>query len=348
MSKVVTFQDRVQPISDPEQRQQALNKAIADIQKEFGQGAIMRLGDRAQMDVESVPTGILSLDIITGVGGWPKGRIVEIFGAESSGKTTIALHSIATVQQMGGIAAFIDAEHALDALYARRIGVDIDNLLVAQPDYGEQALEIAEGLIKSHAVDIVVVDSVAALVPKSEIEGDMGDSFVGLQARLMSQALRKLAGITSKSKAVVIFLNQLREKVQTRGFHAGNNEETTGGRALKFYSTMRLEVQRREHIKDGTMITGYKAHLKMVKNKVAPPFRSADVYVLFGEGVAKEVNLLELSTEKNIVTKSGAWYSLDDLRLGQGLEKAAEFLKQHPEITEDLEKRIRQLCAQNA
>lgn len=342
VGKVVTFQERVEATTDVEERQKALDKAIADIRKQFGQGAIMKLGERAQMNVESVSTGILPLDVATGIGGWPKGRIIEIFGPESSGKTTIALHSIATVQQMGGIAAFIDAEHALDAMYAKRLGVDTDNLFVAQPDYGEQALEIAEELIKSCAVDIVVIDSVAALTPKNEIEGNMGDSFVGLQARLMSQALRKLAGHTAKSKAVVIFLNQLREKVETSGYNTGNNEITTGGRALKFFSTMRVEVRRSELTKDHNSIVGYRAQVRIVKNKVAPPFRSAHVHVLFGEGVSRAFSVLELAVQHEIVTKSGAWYSFGEQQLGQGLANAVEFLKQHPEMLEEVEQRLRE------
>jgi recombination protein RecA len=300
----------------------------------------MRLGeDTARMQVEVIPTGSIALDIALGVGGIPRGRIIEVYGPESSGKTTVALHMVAEAQKLGGTAAFIDAEHALDPRYASNLGVDIDNLLVSQPDTGEQALEIAETLVRSGAVDIIVVDSVAALVPRAEIEGEMGDAFVGLQARLMSQALRKLTGAINKSKAVVVFINQLREKV---GVMFGNPETTPGGRALKFYSTVRLEVRRIEALKQGTDNTGSRTRVKVVKNKVAPPFKQAEFDIMFGTGISREGSVLDIGVDLNVVEKSGAWYGFNGERLGQGRENAKQFLKEHPEVTETIESRIRE------
>ncbi|MBE3562551.1 MAG: recombinase RecA [Hydrogenibacillus schlegelii] len=320
-------------------RKAALERAIKDIERQHGKGAIMRLGERSEIKLEVVPTGSLALDIALGVGGFPRGRIIEIFGPESSGKTTVALHAIAEVQKMGGTAAFIDAEHALDPVYAERLGVNIDDLYVSQPDTGEQALDIAEALVRSGAVDIVVIDSVAALVPKAEIDGDMGDSHVGLQARLMSQALRKLAGVVSKSRTIAIFINQLREKV---GVMFGNPETTPGGRALKFYASIRLDVRRAETIKQGTEMIGARTRIKVVKNKVAPPFRTADVDIIFGEGISREGDILDLAVALDLVTKSGAWYTYGDTRIGQGRENAKQYLKEHPELAEELEKLIRE------
>ncbi|MCF8564828.1 recombinase RecA [Alicyclobacillus tolerans] len=317
----------------------ALDMALKQIEKQFGKGSIMRLGEAsASMNVETVPTGSLALDIALGVGGLPRGRIIEIYGPESSGKTTVALHAVAEVQKRGGQAAFIDAEHALDPLYAGKLGVNIDDLLISQPDTGEQALEIAEALVRSGAVDIIVVDSVAALVPKNELEGDMGDSHVGLQARLMSQALRKLAGAISKSRTLAVFINQIREKV---GVMFGNPETTTGGRALKFYATVRLEVRRAEALKQGNDIVGSRTKIKVVKNKVAPPFKQAEVDIMFGEGISKEGSIIDIGTEIDVVQKSGAWYSFGDERLGQGRENAKQFLKEHPEIADVVEAQIR-------
>lgn len=318
----------------------ALEMALKQIEKQFGKGSIMRLGEAsAAMNIETVPTGSIALDIALGVGGFPRGRIIEIYGPESSGKTTVALHAVAEVQKRGGQAAFIDAEHALDPVYAGKLGVNIDELLISQPDTGEQALEIAEALVRSGAVDIIVVDSVAALVPKSELEGDMGDSHVGLQARLMSQALRKLAGAISKSKTIAIFINQIREKV---GVMFGNPETTTGGRALKFYSTIRLEVRRAEALKQGNDVVGNRVRIKVVKNKVAPPFKQCDVDIMFGEGISREGSLIDMATEIDIIQKSGAWYSFDEERLGQGRENAKQFLKEHPEIADEIERRVRE------
>ena len=314
--------------------------ALRQIEKQFGKGSVMKLGEAANaMNVEVVPSGSLALDIALGVGGYPRGRIIEVYGPESSGKTTVTLHAIAEVQRQGGQAAFIDAEHALDPAYAAKLGVNIDELLIAQPDTGEQALEIAEALVRSGAVDIIVVDSVAALVPKAEIEGDMGDSHVGLQARLMSQALRKLAGAINKSKTLAIFINQIREKV---GVMFGNPETTTGGRALKFYSTIRLEVRRAEAIKQGNDTVGSRTKIKVVKNKVAPPFKVAEVDIVFGEGISREGSLVDMAVELDIVNKSGAWYSYEDERLGQGRENAKAFLKDHPEITAKIEAKVRE------
>ena len=317
----------------------ALDAAIAQIERQYGKGSVMKLGDNsANMNVETVPTGSLSLDIALGLGGLPKGRIIEIYGPESSGKTTVALHCVAEVQKQGGIAGFIDAEHALDPVYAKNIGVDIDNLYISQPDCGEQALEITETMVRSGAVDIVIVDSVAALVPKAEIDGDMGDSHVGLQARLMSQALRKLTGVINKTNCSVIFINQLREKV---GVMFGNPETTTGGRALKFYSSVRLDVRRVETLKAGGEMIGNRAKVKIVKNKVAPPFKEAEFDIMFGTGISREGEILDLASECNVVNKSGAWYSYNGERIGQGRENVKIFLKDHPEICEEIEKQVR-------
>ena len=322
-----------------EDKLKALDAAIAQIEKQYGQGSIMKLGDsRANMNVETVPTGSLSLDIALGMGGVPKGRIVEIYGPESSGKTTVALHMVAEVQKRGGIAGFIDAEHALDPVYAKNIGVDIDNLYISQPDSGEQALEITETMVRSGAVDIVIVDSVAALVPKAEIDGDMGDSHVGLQARLMSQALRKLTSVISKSNCIVIFINQLREKV---GVMFGNPETTTGGRALKFYSSIRLDVRRIESLKQGGEVVGNRTRIKVVKNKIAPPFREAEFDIMFGQGISKEGDVLDLAANFGIVNKSGAWYAYNGEKIGQGRENAKIYLKENPAVCEEIESKVR-------
>ena len=322
-----------------EDKLKALDGALAQIEKQFGKGSIMKLGDStANMNVETVPTGALSLDIALGLGGVPKGRIIEVYGPESSGKTTVALHMVAEVQKRGGIAGFIDAEHALDPAYAKNIGVDIDNLYISQPDNGEQALEITETMVRSGAVDIIIVDSVAALVPKAEIEGDMGDSHVGLQARLMSQALRKLTAHISKSNCIVIFINQLREKV---GVMFGNPEVTTGGRALKFYSSIRMDVRRIETLKQGGEMVGNRTRIKVVKNKIAPPFKEAEFDIMFGEGISKEGDILDLATNIGIVNKSGAWYAYNDGKIGQGRENAKKYLKENPEIAEEIEQKVR-------
>ncbi|MEN2766376.1 recombinase RecA [Ornithinibacillus xuwenensis] len=319
-------------------RKQALDMALRQIEKQFGKGSIMKLGETADQKLATVSSGSLTLDIALGIGGYPKGRIVEIYGPESSGKTTVALHAIAEAQQAGGQAAFIDAEHALDPTYARALGVNIDELLLSQPDTGEQALEIAEALVRSGAVDIIVVDSVAALVPKAEIEGEMGDAHVGLQARLMSQALRKLSGAINKSKTTAIFINQIREKV---GVMFGNPETTPGGRALKFYSSVRLEVRRAETLKQGNDILGNRAKIKVVKNKVAPPFKQAEVDIMYGEGISKEGEILDIGSDLDIVQKSGAWYSYEGERLGQGRENAKVFLKENKEILVEIQQAIR-------
>ena len=315
-----------------------LDQVLADIEKQFGKGSIMKLGDNHHMQIDVTPSGSLSLDIALGVGGYPKGRIIEIYGPESSGKTTFALHAIAEIQKRGGRAAFIDAEHALDPLYAKNLGVDINELLLAQPDTGEQALEICEALVRSEAVNIVVIDSVAALVPQAEIDGEMGDSHVGLQARLMSQALRKLSGTINKTKTTAIFINQLREKV---GVMFGNPETTPGGRALKFYSTIRMEVRRGEAIKMGDGVVGNKTNVKIVKNKVAPPFRTAVVDIMYGEGVSHEGEIIDLATEVGAIEKAGAWYSYKGEKIGQGKENVKLFLKDHSDITRDLEAQVR-------
>ena len=322
-----------------EEKQKALEAALGHIEKQYGKGSVMKLGDSsAHMQVEAIPTGSLGLDIALGVGGVPKGRIVEIYGPESSGKTTVALHMVGEVQKRGGIAGFIDAEHALDPVYAKNIGVDIDNLYISQPDNGEQALEITETMVRSGAVDIVIVDSVAALVPKAEIEGDMGDSHVGLHARLMSQALRKLTAAISRSNCVVIFINQLREKV---GVMFGNPETTTGGRALKFYASVRMDVRRTETLKQGGEMVGNHTKVKVVKNKVAPPFKQAEFDIMFGTGISREGEILDLAAECNVVNKSGAWYSYNGERIGQGRENVKIYLKDHPEICDEIEKQVR-------
>jgi recombination protein RecA len=320
-------------------RQAALEQALKQIEKQFGKGSIMKLGQKSDLEISTVPSGSLALDAALGVGGYPRGRIIEIYGPESSGKTTVALHAIAEVQAKGGQAAFIDAEHALDPKYAQNLGVNIDELLLSQPDTGEQGLEIAEALVRSGAVDIIVVDSVAALVPKAEIEGEMGDSHMGLQARLMSQALRKLSGAINKSKTIAIFINQIREKI---GVMFGHPETTPGGRALKFYSTVRLEVRRAETLKQGTEMIGNRTKIKIVKNKVAPPFRVAEVDIMYGEGISKEGEIVDIGSEMDILQKSGSWYSYNDERVGQGRENAKQFLKENPDIRQKIEMQIRE------
>ena len=322
-----------------EEKLKALDAALGQIEKQFGKGAVMKLGDpSAQMNVETIPTGSLSLDIALGLGGIPKGRIIEIYGPESSGKTTVTLHMIAEVQKRGGIAGFIDAEHALDPVYAKNIGVDVDNLYISQPDNGEQALEITETMVRSGAIDIVVVDSVAALVPKAEIDGDMGDSHVGLQARLMSQALRKLTAVISKSNCTVIFINQLREKV---GVMFGNPETTTGGRALKFYSSVRLDVRRIEALKQSGETIGNRTRVKVVKNKIAPPFKEAEFDIIFGEGISTVGDILDLAADAGIVNKSGAWYAYEGNKIGQGRENTKQYLKEHTEMLQEIEQKVR-------
>ncbi len=325
--------------ADKSDKLKALDAALSKIEKDFGKGSVMKLGDKgSSMDVETVPTGALSLDLALGLGGVPKGRIIEIYGPESSGKTTVTLHMVAEVQQRGGIAGFIDAEHALDPVYAKNIGVDIDNLYISQPDNGEQALEITETMVRSGAIDIIVVDSVAALVPKAEIEGDMGDSHVGLQARLMSQALRKLTAVISKSNCIVIFINQLREKV---GVMFGNPETTTGGRALKFYSSVRMDIRRIEALKQGGEIVGNRTRVKVVKNKIAPPFKEAEFDIMFGKGISKEGDILDLAANVGIVVKSGAWYSYNGNKIGQGRENTKQYLASHPEVLAELDRKVR-------
>ncbi|KDN59137.1 MAG: recombinase RecA [Exiguobacterium sp.] len=319
-------------------RKQALDMALRQIEKQFGKGSIMRLGENTDQQVSVTPSGSIALDIALGAGGYPRGRVIEVYGPESSGKTTVALHAIAEVQKRGGQAAFVDAEHALDPKYAKNLGVNIDELLLSQPDTGEQALEIAEALVRSGAVDILVVDSVAALVPKAEIEGEMGDSHVGLQARLMSQALRKLSGATNKSKTIVIFINQIREKI---GIMFGNPETTPGGRALKFYSSVRLEVRRAETLKQGQDMVGNRTKIKVVKNKIAPPFKTAEVDIMYGEGISREGELIDIGADLDIVQKSGAWYSYNEERLGQGRENAKQFMKENPHVAAAVEEQIR-------
>ena len=326
-----------------ENKRKALESALSQIEKAYGKGSVMKLGDNMHLNVETVPSGSLGLDLALGVGGVPKGRVVEVYGPESGGKTTVALHMVAEVQKRGGIAGFIDAEHALDPVYAKKIGVDIDNLYISQPDTGEQALEITETMVRSGAVDIVIVDSVAALVPKAEIEGEMGDSHVGLQARLMSQALRKLTAIIGKTNCTVIFINQLREKV---GVMFGNPETTTGGRALKYYSSIRLEVRRGEQIKKDGEAIGNRTKIKVVKNKVAPPFRTAEVDIIYGEGISREGDILDLAVAENIVNKSGAWYAYNGDKIGQGRENAKLFLKEHPDLMQEVEQKVREKYAQ--
>ena len=316
----------------------ALNQALGKIEKEFGKGSVMKLGEATSMVIDVVPTGSIGLDIAVGIGGLPKGRIIEVYGPESSGKTTVALHTVAEAQKQGGIAAFIDAEHALDPVYAKALGVDIDNLIISQPDTGEQALEIAEALIRSGAIDIIVVDSVAALVPRAEIEGDMGDSHIGLQARLMSQALRKLTGSIKKSNCVAIFINQLREKV---GIMFGNPETTTGGRALKFYSSVRLDVRKIDTIKQGDKVIGSRTRVKVVKNKVAPPFKQAEFDIMYGEGISKVGDLLDIAADVDIVKKSGAWYAYNEIKLGQGRENVKKFLTDNPDLINEIDEKVR-------
>ena len=326
------------PVTGQAEREKALDNALAQIQKQFGKGAVMKLGDdEAQLNIDAISTGSMSLDIATGIGGVPRGRIVEIYGPESSGKTTLTLHIIAEAQKNGGKAAFIDAEHALDPEYARNLGVNVDDLLVSQPDYGEQALEIAEMLVRSGALDVIVVDSVAALVPKHEIDGAMGDAAVGLQARLMSQALRKLAGVINKTNTTIIFINQLREKI---GVMFGNPETTTGGRALKFFSSMRIDVRRVETIKAGDQVLGNRTKAKIVKNKVAPPFKQAEFDIMYGKGISKSGDVLDCAIENKIIEKAGSWYSLDGNRIGQGRENVKEYLEANPDVLETLEKRL--------
>ncbi len=320
------------------EKKKALEMALGQIEKQFGKGAVMKLGENSHMNIESIPTGSMSLDLALGVGGVPRGRIVEVFGPESSGKTTVALHIIAEAQKAGGEAAFIDAEHALDPVYAKKLGVDIENLIVSQPDTGEQALEITEALVRSGAIDVIVVDSVAALVPKAEIDGEMGDSHIGLQARLMSQALRKLAGVISKSKTTAIFINQLREKV---GIMFGNPETTPGGRALKFYSSVRLDVRRIEAIKQANEVVGNRTRVKVVKNKVAPPFKEAEFDIVYGEGISREGGILDIAVSMDIVNKSGAWFSYNGQRIGQGRENAKQYLKENSAMCSEIEKLIR-------
>jgi recombination protein RecA len=327
------------PLDDLKERTKALDIAVGQIEKQFGKGSIMRLGQRGAIaPMEVISTGAISIDYALGIGGLPRGRVIEIFGPESSGKTTLALQVIAEAQKTGGMAAFVDAEHALDAQYAQKLGVDLENLLVSQPDHGEQALEITEVLIRSNSVDVVVVDSVAALVPKAEIDGEMGEAQMGLQARLMSQALRKLTGVVSKSKTTLIFINQLREKI---GVMFGNPETTTGGRALKFYASVRIDIRRIASIKDGDQIIGGRTRVKVVKNKVAPPFREAEFDVMYGEGISREGDLIDLAVEKRIVEKSGAWFAYSGERLGQGRENAKQFLKENPDIRRTIEERVR-------
>ena len=320
------------------ERKKALEVAMAQIEKQFGKGSVMKLGEYKAMEIEAIPTGALSLDMALGIGGVPRGRIIEVFGPESSGKTTLALHVVAEAQKMGGEAAFIDAEHALDPVYAKKLGVDIDNLIVSQPDTGEQALEITESLIRSGALDVIVVDSVAALVPKAEIDGDMGDSHMGLQARLMSQALRKLAGAINKTKTVLIFINQLREKI---GVMFGNPETTTGGRALKFYASVRMDIRKTEMMKQDGQVIGNRVRVKVIKNKVAPPFREAEFDVLYGKGISKVGNILDMAVNLDIVEKSGAWFSYNGQRISQGRENAKRYLEEHPDIMDEIEKKVR-------
>ncbi|MCR4777003.1 MAG: recombinase RecA [Saccharofermentans sp.] len=329
----------VAPVQDQSERRKALDAAMAQIEKQFGQGAVMRLGDQTHIDIETIPTGALTLDIALGIGGLPRGRIVEIYGPESSGKTTVALHCVAEAQKQGGTCAFIDAEHALDANYAANIGVDIDNLLLSQPDTGEQALEICETLVRSGCIDVVVIDSVAALVPRAEIEGEMGDSHVGLQARLMSQALRKLAPVVAKSNTICIFINQLREKV---GVMFGNPETTPGGRALKFYASVRLDVRKTETLRNGTDVIGNHTRVKVVKNKVAPPFKEAEFDILYGKGVSSEGCILDLAVENNIVDKSGSWFAYKGNKIAQGRDAAKAYLIDHPDVREEIETLVRE------
>ena len=329
----------VAQVQDKDERRKALDAAMAQIEKQFGQGAVMRLGDKSQVEIDTIPTGALTLDIALGIGGLPRGRIIEIYGPESSGKTTVALHCVAEAQKMGGTCAFIDAEHALDPVYAGNIGVDVDNLLLSQPDTGEQALEICETLVRSGCIDVVVIDSVAALVPRAEIEGEMGDSHVGLQARLMSQALRKLAPVVSKSNTICIFINQLREKV---GVMFGNPETTPGGRALKFYASVRLDVRKVETLRNGTDVVGSHTRVKVVKNKVAPPFKEAEFDIMYGKGVSSEGCIIDLGVENNIIDKSGSWFAYNGSKIAQGRDAAKQYLIDHPEVKDEIEEKIRE------
>ena len=334
---------QLEPVAPAADKKKALAAALGQIEKQFGKGSVMRLGENTGMNIEHIPTGSIGLDLALGIGGLPRGRIIEIYGPESSGKTTVALHSVAEAQKLGGTAAFIDAEHALDPVYAKALGVDIDSLLVSQPDTGEQGLDIAEALVRSGAIDIVVIDSVAALTPRAEIEGEMGDSFVGLHARMMSQAMRKPAGSIAKSQCVAIFINQLREKV---GVIYGNPEVTTGGRALKFYASVRMEVRRVEHLKNGTELIGSHTRVKVVKNKVAPPFKQAEFDIMYGEGISRTSELVDLGVEFGILNKSGAWFSMGDTRLGQGRDAAKQYFKDHPDIADDVQKQIMEKVAE--
>lgn len=330
---------QLEPVAPAADKKKALAAALGQIEKQFGKGSVMRLGENTGMNIEHIPTGSIGLDLALGIGGLPRGRIIEIYGPESSGKTTVALHSVAEAQKLGGTAAFIDAEHALDPVYAKALGVDIDSLLVSQPDTGEQALEITDALVRSGAIDVVVVDSVAALTPRAEIEGEMGDAFVGLQARLMSQALRKLAGTVAKTNCIVIFINQLRMKI---GVMYGNPETTTGGNALKFYSSVRLDVRRVEAIKNGSEVVGNRTRVKVIKNKVAPPFREAVFDIMYGEGISRFGELLDMSVELELVNKSGSWFSIGDERIGQGRDNAKQYIADHPEIAAELEAKVRE------
>ena len=325
-------------MSENQEKKKAIEMAMSQIEKQFGKGSVMKLGEFKAMEIEAIPTGALSLDIALGIGGVPRGRIIEVFGPESSGKTTLALHIVAEAQKMGGEAAFIDAEHALDPVYAKKLGVDIDNLIVSQPDTGEQALEITESLVRSGALDVIVVDSVAALVPKAEIDGDMGDSHMGLQARLMSQALRKLAGSINKSKTVLIFINQLREKI---GVMFGNPETTTGGRALKFYASVRMDIRKIENIKQNGEVKGNRVRVKVIKNKVAPPFREAEFDIVYGHGISKEGNILDMAVNLDIIEKAGSWFSYNGNRIGQGRENVKKYLAENPEILQEVEEKVR-------
>ena len=345
MAKKETGRKDIRPGMDASQQEKlrALEQTLSSIEKEFGKGTVMKLGEKTAMQVDVVPTGCLDLDMALGVGGIPRGRIVEVFGPESSGKTTVALHVVAQVQKMGGAAAFIDAEHALDPAYAKNLGVNIDELYVSQPNCGEDALEIAEALLRSGAIDIVVIDSVAALVPRAEIDGEMGDSFVGVQARLMSQAMRKLTGVVAKTNAIALFINQIREKV---GVMYGSPETTPGGRALKFYASVRLDVRRGEQLKNGSEVVGNRTKVKVVKNKIAPPFRTCEFDLIYGQGISREGSLLDMAVAKDIIQKSGAWFSYNDQRIGQGRDNTRQFLKDHPEIADEIEAALRSLIAQ--
>ena len=345
MAKKETKKNELKQDTTQQEKMKALEATLSSIEKEFGKGTVMKLGEKTAMQVDVVPTGCLDLDIALGVGGIPRGRIIEVFGPESSGKTTVALHVVAQVQKMGGAAAFIDAEHALDPAYAKNLGVNIDELYVSQPNCGEDALEIAEALLRSGAIDIVVIDSVAALVPRAEIDGEMGDSFVGIQARLMSQAMRKLTGVVAKTNSIALFINQIREKV---GVIYGNPETTTGGRALKFYASVRLEIRRGEPIKNGSTIIGNRTKIKVVKNKVAPPFRSCECDLLYGKGISREGSLLDLAVENEIINKSGAWFSYQDQRIGQGRDNTRIYLEQNPAVADEIERQIRDKLLRNA